>query len=128
MTPDAPNMPHSEFAPDRPIRIRRQPERFTALMAKDICLDTTPTYMPVDYANYPPDPWMDQPMALLTASGIPTPRNYKEAMSPLFCDLWSPSIKVEWEGLVGNHTWDLVPRPRPGESTVPSNKWVFTAG
>eukprot|EP00873_Tetraselmis_striata_P022532 jgi/Tetstr1/442796/TSEL_030880.t1 len=49
-----------------------------------------------DYASYPLDPSgesnMQQTVALLSAAGIPTPRNFKEAMSPEFRDLWEPAI------------------------------------
>eukprot|EP00873_Tetraselmis_striata_P010252 jgi/Tetstr1/430516/TSEL_020315.t1 len=61
------------------------------------------------YARYPPDPSgesnnMQQKFALLSVAGIPTPRNFKEAMSPEFRDLWEPAIHKEYEGLMANRT------------------------
>eukprot|EP00873_Tetraselmis_striata_P024207 jgi/Tetstr1/444471/TSEL_032352.t1 len=83
----------------------------------------------VDYASYPPDPSgesnMQQTVALLSAAGIPTPRNFKEAMSPEFRDLWKPAIHKEYEGLMANRTWELVDCP-PGATILP-NQWVFVA-
>eukprot|EP00873_Tetraselmis_striata_P015721 jgi/Tetstr1/435985/TSEL_024866.t1 len=71
--------------------------------------------MLLNYASYPPDPSgesnMQQTVALLSAAGIPTPLNFKEAMSPEFRDLWEPAIHKEYEGLMANHTWELVDCP-----------------
>eukprot|EP00873_Tetraselmis_striata_P023816 jgi/Tetstr1/444080/TSEL_003319.t2 len=85
--------------------------------------------MLLNYASYPPDPSgesnMQQTVALLSAAGIPTPRNFKEAMSPEFRDLWKPAIHKEYEGLMANRTWELVDCP-PGATILP-NQWVFVA-
>eukprot|EP00873_Tetraselmis_striata_P028816 jgi/Tetstr1/449080/TSEL_036293.t1 len=85
--------------------------------------------MLLNYASYPPDPSgesnMQQTIALLSAAGIPTPRNFKEAMSPEFRDLWKPTIHKEYEGLMANRTWELVDCP-PGATILP-NQWVFVA-
>eukprot|EP00873_Tetraselmis_striata_P005357 jgi/Tetstr1/425621/TSEL_016041.t1 len=114
----------------RPIRERRPPARYQAMMAcGSICLDRDPSDPQPDYASYPPDPIgesnMQQTVALLSAAGIPTPRNFKEAMSPEFRDLWKPAIHKEYEGLMANRTWELVDCP-PGATILP-NQWVFVA-
>eukprot|EP00873_Tetraselmis_striata_P003099 jgi/Tetstr1/423363/TSEL_001368.t1 len=46
-------------------------------------------------------------------------------MSPEFRDLWEQAIHKEYEGLMANHTWELVDCP-PGATILP-NQWVFVA-
>jgi hypothetical protein len=55
-----------------------------------------------------------------TPSISPLPKSYKSA---LLDPHWSAAMKEEFEALLYNHTWQLV--PRPSSSNVVSGKWVF---
>ena len=59
--------------------------------------------------------------ALLGCDG---PTSYEEAMSSPERELWKRACDEEFNALVENETWELVPRP-PGRNVI-GGKWVFT--
>jgi hypothetical protein len=59
--------------------------------------------------------------ALFEASALsPIPRSYRAA---LVNPHWRAAMEQEYAALVGNNTWDLV--PRPPHSNVVTGKWIF---
>lgn len=50
----------------------------------------------------------------------PTPRSYRGALAD---SNWRRAMQEEFDALLGNHTWDLV--PRPARANVITRKWVF---
>jgi len=56
-----------------------------------------------------------------TASSLsPVPRSYRGGLAD---PNWRAAMQEEYDALLMNHTWDLV--PRPPQSNVVSGKWVF---
>lgn len=54
----------------------------------------------------------------------PEPRTYDEAVShPTHGKQWEKSIQEEYDSIIKNNTWTLVPRPK--DRRVVSCKWVF---
>lgn len=63
-------------------------------------------------------------MAMLSAVDVlPTPRTYKEAMSPASRFVWGPSIQTEWSGMVANHTWELLYYPTTPGANILHGQW-----
>jgi hypothetical protein len=59
--------------------------------------------------------------ALFEASALsPIPRSYRAALADPH---WRAAMEQEYAALVGNNTWDLV--PRPPHSNVVTGKWIF---
>jgi hypothetical protein len=59
--------------------------------------------------------------ALFEASALsPIPRSYRAALADPH---WHAAMEQEYAALVGNNTWDLV--PRPPHSNVVTGKWIF---
>ena len=53
----------------------------------------------------------------------PEPRTYKEAVSGPNAALWRASMDEEFDSLVKNGTWELV--PRPGNRNIIGGMWAF---
>ena len=52
------------------------------------------------------------------------PATVQEAINhPTFGKQWEKAIRDEYESLIKNHTWDLVPRPR--DRQIVTNKFAF---
>jgi Reverse transcriptase (RNA-dependent DNA polymerase) len=51
------------------------------------------------------------------------PGSYKEAMSSVNAKYWEPSCHVEYDTLMGYHTWTLV--KRPPNTNIVGNRWIF---
>jgi len=59
--------------------------------------------------------------SIYTASSLsPVPRSYRGGLAD---PNWRAAMQEEYDALLMNHTWDLV--PRPPQSNVVSGKWVF---
>jgi hypothetical protein len=59
--------------------------------------------------------------ALFEASALsPIPRTYRAALTD---PNWRSAMEQEYSALIGNHTWDLL--PRPPHCNVVTGKWVF---
>jgi hypothetical protein len=59
--------------------------------------------------------------ALFEASALsPIPRSYRAALADPH---WRAAMEQEYAALIGNNTWDLV--PRPPHSNVVTGKWIF---
>jgi len=59
--------------------------------------------------------------SIYTASSLsPVPRSYRGGLTD---PNWRAAMQEEYDALLMNHTWDLV--PRPPQSNVVSGKWVF---
>ncbi|KAL8161859.1 hypothetical protein V2J09_013348 [Rumex salicifolius] len=56
----------------------------------------------------------------LTSQIYPLPKNHKNAIN---CPQWFNSMKEEYDALIKNRTWDLVPRPIG--ANVITGKWLF---
>ncbi|KAE9238201.1 hypothetical protein PF005_g327 [Phytophthora fragariae] len=63
------------------------------------------------------------PVQVVHAVVTPDPRNYREAMRDARANKWKEAIKVEFEALESNNTWEVVARPR--NSKLLHTKWVF---
>jgi hypothetical protein len=60
-------------------------------------------------------------LALFETSALsPIPRSYRAALADPH---WCAAMEQEYAALVGNNTWDLV--PRPPHSNVVTGKWIF---
>jgi hypothetical protein len=59
--------------------------------------------------------------ALFEAAALsPIPRTYRAALTD---SNWRSAMEQEYSALIGNHTWDLL--PRPPNCNVVTGKWVF---
>ena len=58
----------------------------------------------------------------LTAD-INEPSSRNEAIIGEHCEEWSKAMKLEYDSLVSNHTWELVPPPE--DKNIVGNRWVF---
>ncbi|KAE8889350.1 hypothetical protein PF007_g14784 [Phytophthora fragariae] len=63
------------------------------------------------------------PVQVVHAVVTPDPRNYRDAMRDARANKWKEAIKVEFEALESNNTWEVVARPR--NSKLLHTKWVF---
>ncbi|KAG6603126.1 Integrase catalytic core protein [Phytophthora cinnamomi] len=63
------------------------------------------------------------PVQVVHAVVTPDPRNYREAIRDARANKWKEAIKVEFEALESNNTWEVVARPR--NSKLLHTKWVF---
>jgi hypothetical protein len=63
--------------------------------------------------------------ALLAALGesFQEPQTYAQAMRSPQADQWQDAMNREYNSLIENNTWTLVPLPR--DRTVVQNKWVY---
>jgi histone deacetylase 1/2 len=50
----------------------------------------------------------------------PVPRSYRAALAD---PNWRTAMEQEYSALIGNSTWDLI--PRPPKCNVVTRKWVF---
>ncbi|KAL8129094.1 hypothetical protein V2J09_018249 [Rumex salicifolius] len=57
----------------------------------------------------------------LSSDIIPLPKSYKTALQN---PQWFQSMQEEFDALINNRTWDLV--PRPSHANVVSGKWIFS--
>lgn len=53
------------------------------------------------------------------------PKSYVEAMKSSDRDLWKHAAEMEYQSLIENETWSLVPMPKENVNVVGS-KWIFT--
>ena len=62
-----------------------------------------------------------------SSSNLPTifkePKSYKEAISSIYKDQWLESMKIEYNSLNKNKTWDLVPLPKGAKAL--KTRWVY---
>ncbi|GMF18324.1 unnamed protein product [Phytophthora fragariaefolia] len=63
------------------------------------------------------------PVQVVHAGAAPDPRNYREAMRDARAGKWKVAIKVEFESLERNNTWEVVVKPR--NSKLLHTMWVF---
>ena len=71
----------------------------------------------------PPGKWWTAAMALISALPTPDPVTYNDAISCTEKGEWKESMKSEYESLVENKCWKLVPRPK--DKNVITCKWVY---
>ena len=57
------------------------------------------------------------------ASDFDEPTNIKDAFSGEHANEWKSAIQSEYDSLMDNNTWNLV--PRPSDKNVIGNRWVF---
>lgn len=62
-------------------------------------------------------------LSLLPARHIPEPSSYREAMRSDYASEWRSAADAEFNSLMENKTWSLVPRPLG--RTILANRWVF---
>jgi hypothetical protein len=60
------------------------------------------------------------PALFTTTSLSPVPKTYRGG---LVDPAWLSAMLEEYDALLQNHTWDLVPRPR--QANVVTGKWIF---
>jgi hypothetical protein len=59
--------------------------------------------------------------ALFTVTSLsPVPKMYRRGLAD---PVWRSAMLEEYDALLQNHTWDLVPRPR--QANVVTGKWIF---
>jgi hypothetical protein len=59
--------------------------------------------------------------ALFTATSLsPVPKTYRGGLAD---PAWRSAMLEEYDALLQNHTWDLVPRPR--QANIVTRKWIF---
>jgi hypothetical protein len=51
------------------------------------------------------------------------PKSYKEAINSIYKDKWLDSMKIEYNSLNNNKTWDLVPLPKGAKAL--KTRWVY---
>ena len=56
-------------------------------------------------------------------SNIYEPNSLKEALNGTHAEQWKEAVQSEYNSLISNKTWELVPRPQ--NTNIVGNKWVF---
>ena len=54
---------------------------------------------------------------------IEEPKSFKAACTDQYCEQWGNAMKDEYNSLIKNKTWDLVPRPK--DKNIVGNRWVY---
>lgn len=62
-------------------------------------------------------------LATTTADLPPEPRSRNAALKTAEADLWERAIQEEYDSLIANHTWTVV--PKPPDRKVLSTRWVL---
>ena len=70
-----------------------------------------------------PGAWWTAAVALISAAASVDPKSFVQAMSGPHGSEWMTSMTSEYDSLVENECWDLV--PRPPHVNVVSSKWVY---
>ena len=70
----------------------------------------------------PPEEWWKSTVALVSTN-LSDPRTFTEAIQSSNSHQWKKASDSEYESLITNNTWKIV--PRPNNSNVVSCKWVF---
>jgi len=60
---------------------------------------------------------------IISVNGHVEPKSYNEAISGMDVEVWKTSMKAEYDSLLKNETWDLVPLPM-GRKAL-EGKWVY---
>jgi hypothetical protein len=106
---------HIPAPPPLPSTSKSASAQFQLLTTQDTVLDRS------QRPRIPPDYFVPPPHhALITAT---EPHSLKEALAAPDAAKWKQAMDEEFRALIGNSTWDLVPRPKSRHPI--GTKWVY---